>query len=151
MANVLKGGSAVMLSLLSSRSTTLSRTTTHCSFLPKFPFFSLSSSSRSKTPSGFSSFCTHSSEPVTVTEAIAVETNVENDNKSSIKDVAGLLDIRVGQIVRAWKHDEAESLYVEEVDIGENEPRIICSGLVNYIPLENLQVYLFFFFFSLFF
>ncbi|KAK2351533.1 hypothetical protein P8452_30691 [Trifolium repens] len=139
MANVLKGGSAVMLSLLSSRSTTLSRTTTHCSFLPKFPFFSLSSSSRSKTPSGFSSFCTHSSEPVTVTEAIAVETNVENDNKSSIKDVAGLLDIRVGQIVRAWKHDEAESLYVEEVDIGENEPRIICSGLVNYIPLENLQ------------
>jgi tRNA-binding EMAP/Myf-like protein len=59
-----------------------------------------------------------------------------------------LLDIRVGQIVRAWKHDEAETLYVEEVDIGENEPRIICSGLVNYIPLENLQVYLFLFPFS---
>ncbi|WJX49686.1 hypothetical protein P8452_36088 [Trifolium repens] len=137
MANVLKGGSAVMLSFLSSRTTTLSPTTTHCSFLPKFPFFSLSSSSRSKTPSGFSSFCTLSSEPVT--EAIAAENNVENDNKSSIKDVAGLLDIRVGQIVRAWKHDEAETLYVEEVDIGENEPRIICSGLVNYIPLENLQ------------
>ncbi|GAU28551.1 hypothetical protein TSUD_268900 [Trifolium subterraneum] len=139
MANVLKSSTVVMLSFLSSGTTTLSRTTTttHCSFLPKFPFFSLSSSSRSKTPSGFSSFCTLSSEPVT--EPIAVENNAENDNKSTIKDAAGLLDIRVGQIVKAWKHDEAESLYVEEVDIGESEPRIICSGLVNYIPLENLQ------------
>lgn len=69
------------------------------------------------------------------------ESNVKGENdKSLIKDAAGLLDIRVGRIVRAWKHDEAESLYVEEVDIGEPEPRIICSGLVNYIPLEQLQV-----------
>lgn len=145
MANVLKGGSAVMLSFISSSrtTTTLSRTTTNYSFLPKFPFLSLSSSSRPKTPSSFSSFCTLSSSPETVTEPIAVENNGENNEKSSIKDAAGLLDIRVGQIVKAWKHDEAESLYVEEVDIGEPEPRIICSGLVNYIPLENLQVLLF--------
>lgn len=143
MANVLKGGSAVMLSFISSSrtTTTLSRTITNYSFLPKFPFLSLSSSSRPKTPSSFSSFCTlsSSSSSETVTEPISVENNGENNEKSSIKDAAGLLDIRVGQIVKAWKHDEAESLYVEEVDIGEPEPRIICSGLVNYIPLENLQ------------
>ncbi|XP_073226167.1 uncharacterized protein [Cicer arietinum] len=140
MANILKSSSGVILSSFSSRTTTLSRitTTTHYSFLRKFPFFSLSSSSRAKTLSGFPSFCTLSSD--TVTESIVSESNVKGENdKSLIKDAAGLLDIRVGRIVRAWKHDEAESLYVEEVDIGEPEPRIICSGLVNYIPLEQLQ------------
>ncbi|CAH9141898.1 unnamed protein product [Cuscuta epithymum] len=56
-----------------------------------------------------------------------------------IKDAANTLDIRVGKVLRVWKHDEADSLYVEEVDIGEPQPRIICSGLVNYIPLQQLQ------------
>ncbi|CAI8601533.1 unnamed protein product [Vicia faba] len=60
-------------------------------------------------------------------------------NNGGVRDSAGLLDIRVGRVLRAWKHDEAETLYVEEVDIGEPEPRIICSGLVNYIPLQHLQ------------
>jgi aminoacyl tRNA synthase complex-interacting multifunctional protein 1 len=78
-----------------------------------------------------------------VTEAITGNgSNGEAEN--SIKDSAGLLDIRVGQILRAWKHEEADSLFVEEVDIGEPEPRIICSGLVNYIPLEHLQVFFLF-------
>ncbi|KAL8160332.1 hypothetical protein V2J09_001869 [Rumex salicifolius] len=56
-----------------------------------------------------------------------------------VAEAAGLLDIRVGRILKAWKHPEADSLYVEEVDIGEPEPRTICSGLVNYIPLDHLQ------------
>ncbi|KAH9544448.1 hypothetical protein CY35_13G120400 [Sphagnum magellanicum] len=52
-----------------------------------------------------------------------------------------LLDIRVGKILKAWKHPEADSLYVEEVDVGEAEgPRTICSGLVKYVPEEELQV-----------
>ncbi len=52
-----------------------------------------------------------------------------------------LLDIRVGKILKAWKHPEADSLYVEEVDVGETEgPRTICSGLVKYVPEEELQV-----------
>jgi aminoacyl tRNA synthase complex-interacting multifunctional protein 1 len=51
-----------------------------------------------------------------------------------------LLDIRVGKILKAWKHPEADSLYVEEVDVGEAEgPRTICSGLVKYVPEEELQ------------
>lgn len=56
-----------------------------------------------------------------------------------IKEVANTLDIRVGKILKAWRHEEAESLYVEEVDVGEPEPRIICSGLVEYVPLQQLQ------------
>jgi hypothetical protein len=47
----------------------------------------------------------------------------------------------VGKILKAWKHPEADSLYVEEVDVGETEgPRTICSGLVKYVPEEELQV-----------
>eukprot|EP00850_Spirogloea_muscicola_P023559 SM000367S13681 [mRNA] locus=s367:77470:79350:- [translate_table: standard] len=50
------------------------------------------------------------------------------------------LDIRVGKVLKAWKHPEADSLYVEEVDVGEeNGPRTICSGLVNFVPEELLQ------------
>ncbi|KAF3451110.1 hypothetical protein FNV43_RR07199 [Rhamnella rubrinervis] len=58
---------------------------------------------------------------------------------TKIMDAADMLDIRVGRILRAWRHGEADSLYVEEVDVGEPEPRIICSGLVNFIPLEHLE------------
>ncbi|BFI25823.1 hypothetical protein MPTK2_1g24710 [Marchantia polymorpha subsp. ruderalis] len=50
------------------------------------------------------------------------------------------LDIRVGKVIRAWKHPEADSLYVEEVDLAEAEgPRTICSGLVKYLTLEELE------------
>lgn len=62
------------------------------------------------------------------------------DPKDPIKEAAEALDIRVGRILKAWRHPEADSLYVEEVDVGEAEPRTICSGLVNYIPLDHLQV-----------
>jgi len=46
----------------------------------------------------------------------------------------------VGRVVKAWRHPEADTLYVEEVDVGEAEPRTICSGLVNFLPIEELQV-----------
>ncbi|KAJ0034480.1 hypothetical protein Pint_26502 [Pistacia integerrima] len=63
----------------------------------------------------------------------------DEDNNVNIKDAANMLDIRVGRIIKAWRHEEADSLYVEEVDVGEAEPRIICSGLVKYIPVDFLQ------------
>ncbi|OAY80463.1 Tyrosine--tRNA ligase, cytoplasmic [Ananas comosus] len=56
-----------------------------------------------------------------------------------VREAAEALDIRVGRVLRAWRHPEADSLYVEEVDVGEAEPRTICSGLVDYIPLDHLQ------------
>ncbi|KAL6532185.1 hypothetical protein OROGR_014155 [Orobanche gracilis] len=49
------------------------------------------------------------------------------------------LDIRVGLITKAQKHPDADSLYVEEIDVGEPQPRTVVSGLVKYIPLENMQ------------
>lgn len=49
------------------------------------------------------------------------------------------LDIRVGLIRKAEKHPDADSLYVEEIDVGEEAPRTVVSGLVRYIPLEEMQ------------
>ncbi|KAL5653264.1 hypothetical protein ACJX0J_038722, partial [Zea mays] len=49
------------------------------------------------------------------------------------------LDIRVGLIRKAEKHPDADSLYVEEIDVGEDAPRTVVSGLVKFIPLEEMQ------------
>ncbi|KAF8729573.1 hypothetical protein HU200_017517 [Digitaria exilis] len=49
------------------------------------------------------------------------------------------LDIRVGLIRKAEKHPDADSLYVEEIDVGEEAPRTVVSGLVKYIPIEEMQ------------
>ncbi len=49
------------------------------------------------------------------------------------------IDLRVGKIVECQKHPDADSLYVEKVDCGEEEPRTVVSGLVKYIPLDKMQ------------
>ncbi|MED6249966.1 hypothetical protein ATANTOWER_022466 [Ataeniobius toweri] len=49
------------------------------------------------------------------------------------------LDLRVGRIITAEKHPDADSLYVEQVDVGEAAPRTVVSGLVKHIPLEQLS------------
>ena len=50
--------------------------------------------------------------------------------------VEQLIDARVGKVIKAYKHAEADKLYVEEVDVGEAEPRQICSGLVPHMNAE---------------
>ncbi|KAI3706215.1 hypothetical protein L6452_23809 [Arctium lappa] len=49
------------------------------------------------------------------------------------------LDIRVGLITKVQKHPDADSLYVEEIDVGEAQPRTVVSGLVKFVPLEEMQ------------
>ncbi|XP_069834527.1 aminoacyl tRNA synthase complex-interacting multifunctional protein 1 isoform X1 [Dendropsophus ebraccatus] len=49
------------------------------------------------------------------------------------------LDLRVGCIISAKKHPDADSLYVEEVDVGEASPRTVVSGLVKHIPIDQMQ------------
>lgn len=51
----------------------------------------------------------------------------------------GRLDLRVGHIKSAKKHPDADSLYVEEVDVGEEKCRTVISGLVKFIPEEEMQ------------
>lgn len=50
------------------------------------------------------------------------------------------LDIRVGLITDVKKHPDADSLYVEQIDVGESTPRTVVSGLVKFIPIEQMQV-----------
>lgn len=53
--------------------------------------------------------------------------------------VPSKFNMRVGKIVEVSRHPDAESLYVEKIDIGEQEPRTIVSGLVKYVPIEEMQ------------
>lgn len=48
------------------------------------------------------------------------------------------LEIRVGRILECEPHPDADTLYVEKVDVGEDEPRTIISGLVKYVPLDAM-------------
>ena len=49
------------------------------------------------------------------------------------------LDIRVGKIVKAWHHPESEKLFCEEIDLGEDAPRQIASGLRAFYKTEELE------------
>ncbi|KAF8798791.1 nucleic acid-binding protein [Phlegmacium glaucopus] len=54
--------------------------------------------------------------------------------------VPSMIDLRVGHIVDVIKHPDADGLYVEQIDLGEEAgPRTVVSGLVNYIPIEQMR------------
>lgn len=38
-----------------------------------------------------------------------------------------------------FQHPDADSLYLEKIDVGEEEPRTVVSGLVAYVSQEELQ------------
>lgn len=46
------------------------------------------------------------------------------------------IDLRIGKIVEIQKHPDADSLYVEKIDLGEAAPRTIVSGLVKHVPID---------------
>lgn len=48
------------------------------------------------------------------------------------------LDMRVGTIIKVEPHPDADTLYVEQVDCGEAEPRTIVSGLRKFVAAEAL-------------
>jgi methionine--tRNA ligase beta chain len=49
------------------------------------------------------------------------------------------LDVRIGTITAVQRHPDAESLYLESIDLGEKDPRQVISGLVKWVPLEAMQ------------
>lgn len=51
----------------------------------------------------------------------------------------GRLDMRVGKIVEVSRHPDADSLYLEKIDCGEPAPRTVISGLVKFIPIEEMK------------
>merc|ERR1712130_402930 len=49
------------------------------------------------------------------------------------------LHMKVGKIIKCEKHPDADALYLEEIECGEERPRNVISGLVKHIPLEEMQ------------
>lgn len=49
------------------------------------------------------------------------------------------LDMRVGKIIEVGRHPDADSLYLEKIDCGEPQPRTVVSGLVKFVPIEEMQ------------
>jgi methionyl-tRNA synthetase len=65
---------------------------------------------------------------------------VHNNDKNIvvIPDVQKI-EMRVGLIISAEKHPDADTLYVEKIDCGDpTGPRTIISGLAKFIKLEDL-------------
>ena len=48
------------------------------------------------------------------------------------------VDMRIGRIIGVEKHPDADSLYVEQIDCGEEVPRTVVSGLVKHVPIEQV-------------
>lgn len=60
------------------------------------------------------------------------------DPTNDIVDVRKL-DFRIGKIIDINKHPDADSLYVETIDCGEEKPRTVVSGLVNHVPIDEMR------------
>ncbi|TVU36649.1 hypothetical protein EJB05_18591 [Eragrostis curvula] len=64
----------------------------------------------------------------------APEKAAEKDSECNIS----ILNIQVGLIRKAWKHPSADSLLVEEIDLGDGNVRQVVSGLAKYCSPEEL-------------
>lgn len=61
--------------------------------------------------------------------------------KAGEEPTVDMLDIRVGQIVNVEQHPNADSLYVEEIDLGEDKPRQVRLQSTCFV---NLPMFLLF-------
>jgi aminoacyl tRNA synthase complex-interacting multifunctional protein 1 len=52
-------------------------------------------------------------------------------------DLLGM-ELKVGKVLTVERHPESEKLYIETIECGEDEPRLICSGLAPYMSEEAL-------------
>jgi glutamyl-tRNA synthetase len=57
---------------------------------------------------------------------------------ASAESLVSKLDIVVGRVLDVKKHPDADTLYVETIDVGEKEPRQVVSGLVKFMQPEDI-------------
>lgn len=67
-------------------------------------------------------------------EKIKIEKKEETNELSKFST----LNLKVGKIIEIKEHPEAEKLYIEKIDIGEDKPRQIISGLKDYYTKEEM-------------
>lgn len=64
----------------------------------------------------------------------------KKQNATAVDEISpSRLDIRVGKIIEVSRHPLADALYIEKIDVGDQEPRIIVSGLVQYVSIKEMQ------------
>ncbi|VVC43532.1 Hypothetical protein CINCED_3A020666 [Cinara cedri] len=63
----------------------------------------------------------------------------KNNSNQQDEILPSRLDIRIGKIIEVSKHPEADALYVEKIHVGEDQPRIVVSGLVKFVPINEMQ------------
>ena len=49
------------------------------------------------------------------------------------------VDLKVGRVVSADDHPDADNLMVLKVDVGEDDPRTLVAGLVGHYSLDELE------------
>lgn len=57
------------------------------------------------------------------------------------------LDLRIGRILNVRRHPLAETMSIQEVDVGENAPRMVVSKLGGKTNLEEVKQDLFYIYF----
>jgi len=62
------------------------------------------------------------------------KTASKNENQPDICK----LEFKVGEIVKVWVHPDADKLYCEEINVGEDAPRQIASGLRPHFTEEEM-------------
>ena len=68
----------------------------------------------------------------------AAASSASSDTGSEVPALM-MMDIRVGTIVKAWEHPDSDHLWCEEIDVGEEKPWQIASGLREHYSLEEMQ------------
>lgn len=69
----------------------------------------------------------------------SAETKLPEKVDDKDKDISvSLLKLQIGHIKKAWKHPSADSLLVEEIDVGEAKCRQVVSGLAKFCSPEQL-------------
>lgn len=63
-----------------------------------------------------------------------VTVRAEGDEQSEVSQI----DFRVGTVVSCEKHPDSDKLLVETIDLGEDEPRKICSGIANFYSPDQM-------------
>jgi len=65
----------------------------------------------------------------------------KNKTKCNINEnvsVFGKLSFVIGKIIKIWEHPDADTLFCEEIDLGEEKVRTIASGLRPFISKEEM-------------
>lgn len=106
------------------------------------------SQSSNKEPVGSTQAATKEAEPVRSNKKVEKPQKqkkpvqaapvTESSNEDAVPEVSRL-DLRIGKIVEVSKHPDATALYLEKIDVGEAQPRTVISGLVNFVPIEEMQ------------